>query len=163
MSHAEAFVSELTQEAVATRRLLERVPEEKLSWRPHPKSDSLGQLALHIASVPGAIAELVRGREAEAPDVPRPEARSRAELLDRFDASVVAARSRLEAWSDAELGEQWRFTRNGRTLFELPRGGVIRTVLFNHWYHHRGQLTVYLRLLDVALPGVYGPTADEQI
>lgn len=163
MARAAAFVTELREEAGATRRLLERVPEEKLSWRPHPKSSSLGELAMHIALLPMGIVELVKGRESEVPNVPRTEAHSRAELLESFDQSIATAVAKIDGWGDAGLAEPWRLTRGGRTLIELPRGGMIRTILLNHWYHHRGQLTVYLRLLDVPLPSIYGPTADDPV
>ena len=161
MTIAGTFIAELQQEAGATRRLLERVPEDKLSWRPHPRSSSLGELALHIAQLPRGITQLVSGPDAEVPNVPRPEATSRAELLNVLEESLAFAAAKLESWDDDALAHQWRLTRGGKTIIELPRAGMIRTVLLNHWYHHRGQLTVYLRLLDVPLPSVYGPSADE--
>jgi uncharacterized damage-inducible protein DinB len=155
------LIDELTREAATTRRVLERVPEDKLSWKPHPRSMSLGQLALHIAQTPGGVAEFIGGTESEAPEFERPEAKSRSELLSALDQSVATAQSKLAGWSDADLMAEWTMKRGGRTLMAVPRVGMIRSIMLNHWYHHRGQLLVYLRLLDVPVPSVYGPTADE--
>lgn len=161
MSRAHEFIEELTAESAKTRRLFERIPEEKLSWRPHPKSSSLGSLALHVAQLSGAIAELVSHTEVEPPDVPRPEAESVAQLLSTLETSVAAGIARLRTWSDEDMKTIWRMKRGGTTILEIPRGQVIRAIMFNHAYHHRGQLTVYLRLLDVPLPAIFGPSADE--
>jgi uncharacterized damage-inducible protein DinB len=156
------MIGELKQEAGSTRKVLERVPEDKLSWRPHAKSMSLGELALHIAAIPLRIADLLSEPAGEIPNVPRPEAKSQAELLSTLDASLAHATAKYQAWGDQGLDEIVRLTRNGQTLFEQPRVNLLRTVMLNHWYHHRGQLTVYLRLLDVPLPAVYGSSADEK-
>ncbi|MEA2488943.1 MAG: hypothetical protein QOH21_735 [Acidobacteriota bacterium] len=161
MTVAEAFAAELTREAATTRRVLERVPEERLGWKPHEKSMSLGQLAYHIASLPEGIAKLLTNLSAEVPFVPLPEQTSVAEILATLERTVPIAAAQLIAWGDAGLQEMWRMTREGQTLMEMPRIAMVRSVMLNHWYHHRGQLTVYLRLLDVPLPSVYGPTADE--
>ncbi len=160
MSLAEQFAAELTREAATTRRVLERVPESQLTWRPHPKSMSLGQLAFHIAVLPRAIAELI-ATDTEAPNVTVREDASVAEILATLDATVPFANERLAAWGDEGLFARWRMTSNGKTLLEMPRMAMWRSVMLNHWYHHRGQLTVYLRMLDVPLPSIYGPTADE--
>jgi len=159
-----SLIDELKQEADGTRRALERVPEERLTWRPHPKSMSLGQLALHVAQVPGAVARLLDGPAGEAPDFSstRPEATSRSELLSALDESIGDATTRLAAWGDEGLMTEWRLTRNGETLMALPRIGMTRSIMLNHWYHHRGQLLVYLRLLDVPVPAIYGDSADEE-
>jgi uncharacterized damage-inducible protein DinB len=162
MTLAEAFAAELAREAATTRRVLERVPEEHLAWRPHAKSMSLGQLAYHIAALPQGIARLLTPATAEVPSVPLPENTPVAEILSTFDQSLTIATEKLLAWGDDGLRETWRMTRAGETLLESPRVGMVRSLMFNHWYHHRGQLTVYLRLLDVALPSIYGPTADEK-
>lgn len=159
---AQEFINELAQEAVATKRLLERLPEDELSWKPHPKSMSLGQLAMHLAILPRAITELITNTVVEAPIVPRPEAKSVAEVMTTLDASVAFATEQLAAWGDLGLAVTWKLTSRGNTLFEMPRGAVFRTIMLNHWYHHRGQMTVYLRLRDVPLPSIYGPTADEK-
>jgi uncharacterized damage-inducible protein DinB len=156
-----ALVAEVRREAETTRRVLERVPEDKLSWAPHGKSMSLGTLALHIAMVPGAIAALVSDPACEAPTFVAPEATSVGQILSALDTSIANATQKLAAWDDAFLGAEWKMTSGGATLLALPRIDMIRSVMLNHWYHHRGQLTVYLRLLDVPVPSVYGPTADE--
>lgn len=156
------LISELTQEAATTRRVLERVPEAKLSWAPHPKSMSLGQLALHVAVIPGALAELLSEDTREAPDFGRQsEATAVAEILSALDDSVATATARLSTWNDDDMVAEWTMTRAGETIIAQPRIGMVRAVMLNHWYHHRGQLLVYLRLLGVAVPSVYGPSADE--
>ncbi len=161
MTTMQELLQELEQEARSTRRVLERVPEERLDWRPHEKSLTLGQLAMHVAAIPGRIAELATRETFDVrTQIPRPSAASAAELLDTLDRSVAEAKARLGGMRDAELATPWRMTRDGRELMTIPRGALLRTILFNHWYHHRGQLTVYLRLLDVPLPSIYGPTAD---
>ena len=161
MSIAEGFLMELEQEAKTTRRLLERVPEDKLAWRPHHKSMSLGQLALHLAQTPGGVAQLAKSSPDQLPQFQQAEAHTSKELLDALDASVAAAKAALGGWDDATMMETWSMTNNGKVVMSMPRAALIRAIMLNHWYHHRGQLTVYLRLLDVALPPVYGPTADD--
>lgn len=161
MTRTDDFLAELEQEAAATRRVLERLPEDRLSWKPHAKSMSAGQLGLHTAGLPGAFAEILDERVLEVPDVPLPEPDSVEEMLSTLEESVELAARKLGEWGDEGLAEEHRMTRDGETVLELPRGAMLRTGLLNHWYHHRGQLTVYLRLLDVSVPAVYGPTADE--
>ena len=163
MPLADSLAAELTREAEVTRRVLERVPESQLAWRPHPKSMTLGQLALHIAQLPRGIVELLANLDAEVPTVPLRDDASVAEILATLDESVPFAKERLIAWGDEGLAAKWRMTRQGKTLLEMPRIGMVRSVMLNHWYHHRGQLTVYLRMLDVPLPSIYGPTADEKV
>ena len=158
---SEALVGELKQEAENTRRLLERVPEQKLSWKPHQKSLSLGQLAMHLASLPGAIAELVSVLSRELPDVPRPEAKSNAEVMSTLDWSIRTATEKVAAWSDQDLMQVFSITKDGRPIMQLPRVAMIRAIMLNHWYQHRGQMMVYLRLLDVPVPAIYGASADE--
>jgi uncharacterized damage-inducible protein DinB len=161
MSIAQALLAELEQESQTTRRVLERVPHAHLGWKPHPKSMSLGQLALHVAVVPGNVAELVARDSIEAPNFVQPEAASAAELVPALETSVTKARQHLGALSDAAMGETWRMTRDGSEVLAMPRVAFARAIMLNHWYHHRGQLLVYLRLLNVPVPSVYGPTADE--
>lgn len=162
MTMTDSLIEELKQEAGATRRVLERVPEDELSWTPHPKSMSLGQLALHVAQTPGGVAELLSGPTAEPPDFStRPQAASRAELLATLDESVANATAKLSSWGDEGLAVEWRMVRGAETLMALPRGGMVRAIMLNHWYHHRGQLLVYLRLLGVPIPAIYGDSADE--
>ena len=162
MAMIDGLLAELEQEATTTRRVLERVPQEHLAWKPHPKSMSLGQLALHIAMVPGAVAELAAvDTIPEPPDFVQPEAATAAELLPALSESVVKARRALGSFDDARMGAMWRLQSGGRDIIAMPRAAFVRSVMLNHWYHHRGQLLVYLRLLDQSVPSVYGPTADE--
>jgi uncharacterized damage-inducible protein DinB len=161
MRLADSIVMEFEQEAHTTRRVLERVPEDKLSWKPHAKSYSLGQLALHIASVPGNVAALAALDTVEAPTFFQAEAKNRQELLDTFSKNVESAKETVGKMDDARLTSIWTLTKNGETLMAIPRIGFLRSVLLNHVYHHRGQLSVYLRMLDVPVPSIYGPSADE--
>ena len=157
----EPILAELDQESKTTRRLLERVPEDKLSWKPHAKASSLGQLALHIASIPGGIASAVSQDSMELPSFRQAEAKSTAEILDTFSKSLNTARELLGKLDDRRALATWTSTKNGQPVMSVPRIGFIRAILLNHQYHHRGQLSVYLRELDVPLPSIYGPSADE--
>lgn len=161
MRMIDPILMELDQEAGATRRLLERVPEEKLGWRPAPKSMTLGQLALHLATTTGGVAQMATVDVFERPSFKQPEPKSRQELLDAFDGGLQQAKSILNEMDDARLMATWTFQRDGKPVMQVPRIGILRTIMLNHSYHHRGQLTVYLRELGVPLPSVYGPTADE--
>jgi uncharacterized damage-inducible protein DinB len=161
MTIAQTLLAELEQEAQTTRRVLERVPEAHLTWKPHRKSMSLGQLALHIATVPGAVAELLVPDSMEAPAFVQPEAATAAELVPALETSMARARQHLGPLSDAAMASTWRVMRGDRELMAMPRMAFARAIMLNHWYHHRGQLLVYLRLLDIPVPSVYGPTADE--
>lgn len=161
MTMSEALIAEVTREAATTRRVLERVPEGKLSWAPHPKSMSLGTLALHIAMLPGGLAEFLSEPVREIPTFTPPHATSLHQILSALDESVANATRKLSAWREDDLMAEWRMMRGADTLMALPRIDMLRSVMLNHWYHHRGQLTVYLRLLDVPVPSVYGPSADE--
>lgn len=160
---AQALANELEREAGSTRRLLERVPADRLDWQPHPKSMTLGQLALHLASIPGNISRLASldGFDAStanfAPASP-PDAEA---LLPALESSLAAARSFLDGLDEEAAAAPWRLSAGEREVFTLPRAEVVRTLMLNHWYHHRGQLAVYLRLLDVPVPVVYGRSADE--
>jgi uncharacterized damage-inducible protein DinB len=162
MKMIDVILAEMDQEALSTTRVLERVPQAKLSWKPHAKSMSLGQLALHVATIPGNIAEL-----ASMDIVPEPskfiqaEAATAAELVPTLKASLAKARQTLGGMSDEQLMSTWRLMNQGKEILSMPRAAVIRMIMLNHWYHHRGQLLVYLRMHDVLLPSVYGPTADE--
>lgn len=161
MRIADSFAMELEQEAKTTRRVLERVPADKLSWKPHPKSMSLGQLALHVASTPGNVAMLAAANVDTPPSFQQAEATSSVELLSALETSVATAKRSLAGWDDAKMMENWSLSANGKAVMAMPRMGLLRAIMLNHWYHHRGQLTVYLRLLGVPLPSVYGPSADE--
>ena len=159
----QSLINELKQESEKTRHLLERAPEKKLTWKPHRKSMTLGQLAWHIAVLPRGIADLATELKSEPPVVPRPQPASLAEVLAALDDSASYATGKISAWGDNGLQQIWTLTVQGKTMFEMPRAAVIRNLMLNHGYHHRGQMTVYLRLLDVSLPPIFGPTADEQL
>ena len=162
MKIIDGLLAELEQEAETTRRVLERVPAEHLSWKPHPKSMSLGQLALHVATVPGNVAELAAvDTFPEPPDFIQPEATSVSELVPSLRESVAKAKRTLGGFDDGKMGAMWRLQSGGRDVMAMPRVAFVRAIMLNHWYHHRGQLLVYLRLLDQSVPSVYGPTADE--
>jgi uncharacterized damage-inducible protein DinB len=162
MPLVDGLLQELEQEAQTTRKILERVPGDKLTWRPHAKSRTLGELALHVAQVPGGVAMLVASPSpAQAPNFVDPSPKSAAELLPTLDWAIAKAKEVLGGLSDAALTEPWTLKSGDRELFTLPRVAMLRSVMLNHWYHHRGQLTVYLRELNVPLPSIYGPSADE--
>jgi uncharacterized damage-inducible protein DinB len=162
MSIIDGLLAELEQEAQTTRRVLERIPQAHLSWKPHPKSMSLGQLALHVATVPGNVAEFVApDLVSEPPGFVHPEAATAAELVPLLTESVATARRLLGGFDDAKMGAMWRLQSGGKDIMAMPRVAFVRAIMLNHWYHHRGQLLVYLRLLDLPVPSVYGPTADE--
>jgi len=158
----DGMLQELEQEAHTTRRVLERVPEEKLTWRPHHKARTLGELALHVAMVPGAVAMLIASPSpAQAPDFKDPSPASAAELIPALDKSIGTARQVLGGMDDGEIMSTWRLMQGEREVFAVPRVALLRSIMLNHWYHHRGQLSVYLRELGVAIPSIYGPSADE--
>jgi uncharacterized damage-inducible protein DinB len=163
MGHIDAMLQELDQEAHTTRRLLERVPNDRLDWKPHPRARTLGQLALHVAAVPGAVASFAC---APSPvQVPSfagdPSPASAGELLTALTDSISTAKAKVGALDDAALAAPWRLMAGDRELIAAPLGVFLRSVMLNHWYHHRGQLSVYLRELDVPIPSIYGPSADE--
>ena len=162
MRTIDVLFAELEQEAATTRRVLERMPQAHLTWKPHAKSMSLGQLARHVATVSGSVAELAA--EDIVPDPPvfsYPEAATTAELIPLLAESVARAKQALAGFDDAKMAATWRLQRDGRDVMAMPRAAFVRAIMLNHWYHHRGQLLVYLRLLDQSVPPVYGPTADE--
>ena len=159
----EAMLNELRQEANTTKRLLDRAPGDKLAWRPHPKSMSLGQLALHVPSIPGDLSRLAQLDQFDAananfePAMPD----SKEMLINALRKSLSEALEYLTALSPDAAGAPWRLTLRGAEVFSMPRAVMLRSLLLNHWYHHRGQLSVYLRLLDVPVPVIYGRSADE--
>jgi uncharacterized damage-inducible protein DinB len=161
---AAAILAELEREAPATRRALARVPMEKLDWRPHPKSMSVGQLAIHVAGIPGNLARLSQGPGfdvASRPPGPPAQPEPNVDLVRHLDEGLAQARAILSTWTDADAEATWRLSNGDKEVFAIPRRQMVRTMLLNHWYHHRGQLQVYLRLLDVPVPVVYGRSADE--
>ena len=161
MSAIELLLQELEHEAQTTRRVLERVPGDRLTWKPHDRSMSLGQLALHIATVPGAIAEISQISPFPVPKFEQPAAQSAAELVPALEQSLEKARTILRKLDDADLAKVWRVVDGDREVMALPVGAVLRSIMLNHWYHHRGQLSVYLRQVGVPVPSIYGPSADE--
>ena len=162
MPMIDAMLQELEQEAQTTKRVLERVPNDRLSWRPHAKARTLGELALHIAIVPGAVAELSLKSPAQAPDFgPDPTPASASELLSALDNSIAQAKKALGGMDDGTATATWRLMHGDRELFAIPRIAFLRAIMLNHWYHHRGQLSVYLKELNVPIPSIYGPSADE--
>jgi uncharacterized damage-inducible protein DinB len=168
MPIAESILPEFDHETATTRVLLERVPEGKAEWRPHVKARSLGELAMHIASLPRWAPVALRQTEFDthSPDAQasRPPAfESSARMLSAYDEGVASARALLAATTDGEFMVHWTLKSGGKTMFGMPRAGVFRAFILNHAIHHRGQLSVYLRLLDVPLPNIYGPTADSTL
>jgi uncharacterized damage-inducible protein DinB len=161
MSTIEMLLQELAQEAQTTRRVLERVPDDRLGWKPHERSMSLGQLALHIATMPGTIAELSQISPFPVPKFEQPSAASAAELLPALEESLAKAHTILRPLSDADLTKTWRVVDGEREVMAIPVGAMLRSIMLNHWYHHRGQLSVYLREVGVPVPSIYGPSADE--
>jgi uncharacterized damage-inducible protein DinB len=161
MTYAETFLPEFDQEMASTRRLLERVPGEKGTWKPHPKSFALGHLAQLVSWMPGWIANTVQETSLDLGAAPGYSFETTATLLKEFDKNVAAARRAVAGSKDADYAVPWSLKHGDRVLFAAPRGSVVRTHL-SHLIHHRAQLTVYLRLLDVPIPPIYGPTADER-
>lgn len=162
MLTVDDLLQELEQEAHSTRRVLERVPDGRLDWKPHAKSMTLGELAMHVANLPGAIAEISTRDFDVKTVIPRPTARSAAELLAALDQSLSRARTVLSTMDDAALASPWRAVNGDQVVWSLPRGQFLRSVMLNHWYHHRGQLTVYLRQTGAPVPAIYGDSADEK-
>jgi uncharacterized damage-inducible protein DinB len=160
---AHAFVAELEKEASATRRVLERIPDDRLSWKPHAKSMSVAQLAQHVAAIPGAISRLSQqdGIDMSTRTFEHAPGESKAAILATFDESLATAKQVLGGLDEHAAGATWTMRFGDREIFAIPRKDMLRMMLFNHWYHHRGELVVYLRLLDVPVPVVYGRSADE--
>ena len=158
------MLNEFQRESATTRRVLDRVPADKLTWTPHPKSMTLGKLANHIAGVPAGISRIAQNDvhqidpAAFAPQQPK----DKKEILDSFEASVQAAQQYIEGLTESTATATWRLKApSGDEILAVPRVELLRNIMLNHWYHHRGQLSVYLRLLNVPVPSIYGPSADE--
>jgi uncharacterized damage-inducible protein DinB len=162
MNLNEMIIGELRQEAATTRKMLERVPDESFAWQPHEKSMTLGRLAAHVAGLYGTWLKTALSQdEFDLADSLPLKAESVSDILEAFDQNISGAIELLQAQSDEGWFTMWRLKRGEQVLFELPRWAVLRSMVINHIIHHRGQLSVYLRLLNVPLPSVYGPTADE--
>ncbi len=164
---AASFLPEFDAEMAGTRKTLERVPEASFGWKPHPKSFSMGDLASHLASIPGWLTVTLTADSFDtAPGgtpLSFPAAATREELLSRFDKNVAEARAALTATGDAAFAGSWSLLANGEALFTMPRGACVRGFVLNHLVHHRAQLGLYLRLNGVPVPALYGPSADEQM
>ncbi|HYB61466.1 MAG TPA: DinB family protein [Methylomirabilota bacterium] len=165
MSIAQSMLPEFDQEMANTRKTLERVPDDKWDWKPHPKSGSMGWLTNHIATMPGwAVDTLTTDSFDFMPGgkmVEMPNAKNRAEALAMFDKGIATMRTALTVVTDAQLMQSWSLLQNGTPIITMPRVAILRGMIFNHMIHHRAQLTVYFRLNDIAVPGLYGPSADE--
>ncbi len=161
MTIAQTLLSEFEVQAPVTRKYLERLPEDKLTWRPHPRSMTAGQLAYHLATVPGGLVHFVQKNPATAPGFNFPQPGSHEEILLAFDESIAAVRDLLPKYDDAAMAETFRLLAGSHEVMAQPRGLFLRDVMLSHWYQHRGQFSVYLRLLDVPVPASWGPSADE--
>ena len=162
MAIVDTLLPEFDREMTTTRKLLERVPEDKFAWKPHVKSMSLGDLASHVANLVNWGAVTLNQSDVDmGSDNTNTAATSRADLLSRFDKNVTDTRAALTSKSDAEMMAPWSLKHHGKTIFTMPKAAVWRGFVLNHLVHHRGQLSVYLRLNDVPVPAIYGPSADE--
>ena len=163
MDNLQAMLQEFNQEAVTTKRVLDRVPVDKLGWQPHERSMTLGQLALHIATVPGSIAHITQTDSFDVAhnDFKPPSPKSCEEISAALEQSMRTVEQTLTQCSASTAEGGWHLMAGDTELFTLPRVAVWRSLMLNHWYHHRGQLSVYLRMLDIPVPSIYGPSADE--
>ncbi len=155
-------LEEFDREIATTRRVLDAIPAGKLDWRPHPKSMTLAALAGHLAGIPGWVTFTLKQSELCMDGYQPPKYESTTQIMNIFEQAVVDGRAALAAAEPSVLKERWKLTAGGHTILDATKGEVLRTWCFNHLYHHRAQLGVYLRLLDVPVPSVYGPTADFQ-
>lgn len=166
MAIVDALLPEFDHEVATTRRLLDRLPDGQLDWRPHPKSMTLGSLATHLSELGHWAQATMAGPSVDLEQMARPAdyvpPATRAAILAVFDQKMAGARGALVGKSDAELMAPWTLRRGAKEFFTMPKAACLRTFVMNHLIHHRGQLTVYLRQLDVPLPSIYGPSADEQ-
>jgi len=161
-SIAQAMLAEFETQAPITRRFLERLPEDKLTWKPHEKSMTAGQLAFHIASTPAGIVRFALTNPAQVPDFAEfPQPASSGEILQKFDESVATVHEILPTIDDAAMAETWRLMAGEKELLAQARSQFLRDVLFSHIYQHRGQFSVYLRILNIPVPASWGPSADE--
>ena len=162
MSIAQEFLSEFESQAPLTRKFLERVPQDKLTWKPHEKSMTLGQLAFHLAFVPSGIAKLVGTNPAPAPEkFEFPQPATVAEILKTHDEGTAMVKSELSKFDDQAMKETWRLRKGEYEVIATPRAAFVRDIMLSHWYQHRGQMGVYLRMLSIPVPSTWGPSADE--
>lgn len=161
-SIAQAMLAEFETQAPITRRYVQRLPEDKLTWKPHDKSMTAGQLALHLAFVPGAVARFVENNPAQAPrNFSFPQPSSHEEILKALDQSIATVREVLSHFDDHAMNENWRMLAGEKQVLAMPRKLFLRDIMLSHWYQHRGQFSVYLRILNVPVPASWGPSADE--
>jgi uncharacterized damage-inducible protein DinB len=161
MTIVQMMLAEFEQEAVTTRRFLERLPDDRLTWQPHEKSKTAGQLALHIATAPGGVVQMALVDEFAMPTMGNPQPESTAQVLTALDESIATVRKTLSGLTDDRLDESWKLVNNGEVILTMSRYNVLRSLLMNHWIHHRGQFGVYLRLIGAKVPSSYGPSGDE--
>jgi len=162
MSIAQAILREFEGQVPVTRKFLERLPENNLTWKPHEKSMTAGQLAFHLAMTPGGVIRFVQNSPAPAPEFASfPQPATKQEILNKYDESVATVRDLLSKMDDAKLHETWRMVQGDKEVLAVPRAQFIRDIMLNHWYQHRGQFSVYLRILNVPVPASWGPSADE--
>jgi len=165
MSVAQMLLAEFEAQAPATRKFLERLPEDRLTWKPHEKSMTAGQLALHIARVPAGVVQGVQKDSIPLPDfrsaAAQPRPANLREILQVHDEGVRTVRATLPQFSEARLQEIFRLMQGEKEVWAMPRAQFLREIMLNHWYQHRGQFSVYLRLLNIAVPSTWGPSADE--
>jgi uncharacterized damage-inducible protein DinB len=166
MTYAETVLPEFDQEMASTRKVLERIPQDKLEWQAHPKSHTIGWNANHLADLPNWLVVTLTQPSLDIAPVggepyKLPNLTSRDEILDYFDRNVAAARQAITKVKDEEMGQIWKLERGGMPLLAMPRGAVVRGLVLNHMIHHRAILCVYLRLNDIPVPGMYGPSGDE--
>ncbi len=162
MSIAQYLLAEFEAQAPITRKFLERLPADKLTWKPHAKSMTAGQLAYHLATVPGGV---VRGAEKDQippPEFQFPQPASVEDILTAYEQSIATVREVLPGMDDAAMNATWRIVAGDKEIAAMPRGAFLRNIMLNHWYQHRGQFCVYLRLLDVPVPSSWGPSGDER-
>jgi uncharacterized damage-inducible protein DinB len=161
MSQAQTLLAEFEQEAQTTRKFLERLPDDKLTWRPHEKSKTAGELAQHLASIPGNVMRMALEDTFPMPNISVPQPASMADVLKTLDEGVATVKQLLPTVTDEGMKGMWRLIIDGKEVLAMPRYAVLRNILLNHWYHHRGQFGVYLRLVGAKVPSSYGPSGDE--
>lgn len=166
MTAGQALLPEFDHEMAGTRKVLERIPDDKLDWKAHPKSNTIRWIGTHLATIPSWTGYTLKQDSLDVNPGGQPmrttPAASRQEILERFDKNVAQARKDLESADAAEFSKLWTLLNNGTAMFSMPKAAVLRSFVLNHIIHHRGHLCVYLRLNDVPVPGLYGPSADEE-
>lgn len=163
MSIAQCLLQEFETQVQVTRKFLERLPNDKLTWKPHEKSMTAGQLAYHLAFVPGGVIQGAAQDSIAPPNFQFPQPASVQEVLDTLDKSIASVREILPTMDDARMHATWRIIADGQVVLEMPRLQFLRNIMLNHWYQHRGQFSVYLRMLNVPVPSSWGPSADESV